>query len=283
MRLGAFPCIVAWAVLSFSPLAAAPKPADPSAIISLTSATMRLADGTGRTFIFPVAVGRPGSTPTGTFRTGTDPRNGADYVDARRDPPVYGGQPFVRLSIGKGIVDGTARRPYGIHGPITPSLIWGAATAGCIRMRPADLKIFYRIAKRHPGMAITLTKEADRPAIAAINKNERLGKCAGLRPLHPEPRGVVQGKLCTGAEQWFSLSLQAEQVLTLELNGDSRLRLELYGIRALTAVAGPVRNLSYRVPKAPKNRGARYIRVYLEDTAKADPADGAYGLTVRVH
>jgi|GEM_PF-6389726 lipoprotein-anchoring transpeptidase ErfK/SrfK len=96
---------------------------------------MRLRTGKDKVLLFPVSVGRPGLTPTGTFRTGADPKNRGDYVDARRDPPIYGGQPFVRLNIGKGIVDGTARRPYGIHGQITPSLIWGRVTAGCVRVR----------------------------------------------------------------------------------------------------------------------------------------------------
>jgi|GEM_PF-4397590 hypothetical protein len=133
---------------------------------------------------------------------------------------------------------------------------------GRLRSRPADLKAFYKVAKKNPGMAITFTEEEDRAGVARLVKKLGGGRCAGIRPLRPEPRGVIQDELCAGADHWYSVSLQAENELTLSLSGETRLRIELYGIRGLTAIAGPSRKLNYRVPKAEQNRGARYIRIY---------------------
>jgi hypothetical protein len=168
-----------------------------------------------------------------------------------------------------------ASQEYGLHGPVTPSLIWGAITAGCVRLRAADLKRVFAFARRHPGIAVRYTRA-------------RLVLPAAGRGVCPEAkRGVarltraslnrrVHGRVCGGVDRWFAVELQGGDVLEVELVQRGGLRLELYGIRAIsTVIRGSSAGLRFRVPLAKRNRGLRYLRLVA-------PPKGTVGFSLRV-
>ncbi len=198
----------------------------PRALVSLADATLRLDAGPGAPpRAFPVTVGvqldGQETSPVGTVRTGPDPRDPTYYVAARFDPLYHVGLPFLRLdrsaeaSGGAGRGAGARVQPYSIHGPVTPTLIWGRASRGCVRMRPVDLRLLYAFALRHPAMPITFTRGPDPEARrllrraagpAAAGAGPRGAPACdeaglGVRPLRRQPGGrPVHARNCGGVD-----------------------------------------------------------------------------------
>lgn len=254
------------------PLAAAARP---HAVISLDRATLRLERGPslGRR-VFPVGVGRWSQavprSPVGTWHTGPDPDDRAYYLPARWLPAFHRGHPFLRLEA-RGRVRSRREHPFGIHGPVTPTLIWGQVSGGCIRMRANDARELYRFAARHPGMPVRIIRGPDRVAGVPVRPDPvgpEVPGCpeaaVGARRLTRIQLGgqvLVHDRTCGGVDHWYALELQGGDVIAVSLAHSGRLRVELYGIRAISTVARGKRGLTFRVPLAPRNRGNRYLRV----------------------
>jgi hypothetical protein len=94
---------------------------------------------------FAVAVGKPGApTPRGRF-----------YLTAAWHPAeVLYGRWAIETSAGASITDWPGGGVIGIHGTDQPSLIGGAVSHGCIRMRNADILRLRRWAK--PGTRLRI-------------------------------------------------------------------------------------------------------------------------------
>ena len=256
--------------ITFTPSLAS-EPTKVQAVISSASATLRLSEKSGgkwRHRVFPVGVGRytPSGEkgPRGRFRTGRDARDRVYYEPARREPAFFRGLPFIRIDLPRMGKKGAVERPYGIHGPVTPSLIWGQVSAGCVRMRPMDLRLLYRVAQRHAPLAISFIGPRDRVAERELQSLLR-GNCPsgwGVRRLKRLPWGVaVHDRVCPGVDHWYAVPLQGGDHLVSSLNHSGGLRVELYGIRAISRIASGSFGLEHRVPVVQANRGARYLRV----------------------
>lgn len=108
--------------------------------------------GNGGDIVYPVAVGRPGKSWTGTTRIeGKYIRPGwAPPADIRRDKPslprvIPGGSP--RNPMGAAALTLAGGGDYAIHGTNTPNLIGQAVSYGCIRMRNQDVLDLYQRVK----------------------------------------------------------------------------------------------------------------------------------------
>lgn len=244
----------------------------PEIVVSLTSHVVSLRHPDGRTERFPAAVGRIHDGrrlgPKGRWYTGPDARDRTFYLPARRLPAFHRGLPFLRLSPVRlrprrsdPAYQRAASQEYGLHGPVTPSLIWGAITAGCVRLRAADLKRVFAFARRHPGIAVRYTRAAIASPAAPKGAcpESRFGATRMVRaPLSRR----IHGRVCGGVDRWFAVELQGGDVLEVELAQRGGLRVELYGIRAISEVTrGGATGLRYRVPLAKRNRGLRYLRI----------------------
>lgn len=259
-----------------------PAGAAPELVISLQQATLRLEPGNGQPRrVFPVGVGRQlpdgQASPAGAWTTGPDPRDRDDYIPLRHRPWFYRGLPFIRLEIPRREAAGDrARRPFGIHGPVTPTLIWGTVTAGCIRMRPADIFELYSFAVQHPRLRVRILRGPDRVAGAVVipsprgRRREACPEAAlGVRRVrHVRIRRPVTDRVCGGVDHWYALQLTAGNVIRVRLHHPGPLRVELYGIRAISTVTTGRRGFTYKVPLVRNNRGDRYLRV--TSTARAD-------------
>ncbi len=247
----------------------------PRIIISLQNATLRLEKGgeKGRR-VFPVSVGRlergAETTPTGTWHTGPDPRDRELYIPRRKLPAFHRGLPNLRLDLRGKVVDRRPSFPFGLHGPVTPTLIWGRASRGCVRMSARGIRALYRFAARHPSMPVTIIKGPDRVAG---------GKVATPDPVSPVVKGCPEtstgarrltrasvgegshGRICGGVDHWYALELSGGDHLAFSLEHGGGLKLELYGIRGISTVARGKAGFGYRVPLARNNRGDRYLRV----------------------
>ncbi|MCK5800179.1 MAG: L,D-transpeptidase [Deltaproteobacteria bacterium] len=169
---------------------------------------------------------------------------------------------------------------YGLHGPVTPSLIWGAVTAGCVRMRPLDLGRVFAFASKHPGTSIRYTRE-----VISLRRRARGSRAAasycpeatlGVRRLRAVSLGKpLHDRICGGVDHWFSVVLQGGEIVSVSLQHRGALRLELYGIRAISPVARGTWALRHYVLQKPMNRGARYLRVVA-------PAHGTWSYTLSV-
>lgn len=241
--------------------------------ISLASHTVRLVDDHGITRLFPAAVGRRTSDGRrlglrGTAHLGADVADPRFYAPARSAPKIYGGHPYLRL-------DGTAParrgrrteraaaqgRVFGIHGPITPSLVWGAVTAGCIRMRPADLAKVYDFAVGHPGLPVTISSKPD-PRARQLRAHLPGCDGRGVRPLgRLRGRDTRIERQCPGTDHWFAIELQGGDLLRVQADGGPPPKIELYGIRLISRVVGGRGEIELRVPHQRHNRGDRFLRV----------------------
>jgi hypothetical protein len=269
-------------------------------IISLGGATLRLEPGArGRRRVFPVAVGRLTPTgqagPLGTFRTGPDPRDREYYLPSRRLPAFHRGLPFLRLDLqraGDATGGRPARpsRPYGIHGPVTPTLIWGQVSRGCVRMRPRDLRLLYRTAVRHPAMRVTFVRGQDRVDGRAVRPDPvgpQQARCpeasTGVRRLGRLAVGrAVHDRVCGGVDHWYALSMAGGTALSAGLSHGGALSLELYGIKAISAIAAGRHGLQHRIPQARHNRGDRYLRVVAPGPRRGGARFFPYTLTVSI-
>jgi hypothetical protein len=255
--------------------ARAKRVSEPRIVISLDRSTLRLEPGSGKKRrVYPVAVGRrtPGGqkSPLGTWFTGPDPKDRELYLPSRREPAFHRGLPFLRLEIRRrGRRDPRRQeRPFGIHGPVTPTLIWGTVTAGCIRMRPGHIRDLYRFAVRHPGMPVRVIRGPDRLGGRILEPDpERRARpdcpesALGVRRLRRIRTGrPLHDRIC-GVDHWYALELSGGDLVSVRLIQDGDLRVELFGIRAISAILAGRGGFDYKVPKVTKNRGDRYIRV----------------------
>ena len=255
----------------------------PRVTISLEGATLRLQrTPRGRGEVYPVGVGREtplGRGPVGTFYTGPDPRDREFYLPARHEPAFHRGLPFLRIDLPLGGKQGIRERPFGIHGPVTPTLIWGTVSAGCVRMRDQDLRRLYATAVRHPRMPFHFIRELDRVAGRPVEVDRARHAPAtcpeaafGLRRLRRVAIDAdVHDRICGGVDHWYALELRGGDRLAVQLRHDGGLAVELYGIRAITTVAAGRFGLEHDVPLAHSNRGDRYLRVVADRGGKAVP------------
>ncbi len=246
----------------------------PRVVVSIEGATLRLERGArkGRV-VFPVSVGRleggEESTPLGTLYTGPDPGDTNLYIAKRTEPAFHRGLPALRLNLRRPSPPGVKHYPFGLHGPVTPTLIWGRASRGCVRMAAAHIRALYRFAARHPSMPVTVIRGMDRVDGAAVKPDRRPARVAscpeaavGARRLRRITVGAkARDRICGGVDHWYALELQGGDKVRLELQHGSKLRAELYGIRAISTVARGRSGFSYRVPLARNNRGDRFVRV----------------------
>lgn len=251
----------------------------PRIVVSVTGATLRLESGEGKSRIFPVGVGRLTDSgqegPLGTLLTGPDPRDRELYMPRRRLPAFHGGLPYLRLDRRRARGVDRDVRPFGIHGPVSPTLIWGRVSRGCIRMRPADIRRLYNVAARHPSMPVTFVRGLDRikgkpvtpsPVRAAVpGCPEAASGARRLRRLATNTQ--VHDRVCGGVDHWYSIQLEGGDVTSVRLKHSGGLRVELFGIRAISAIASGTRGFVHRIPLAPRNRGDRFVRITTTTTA----------------
>ena len=252
----------------------------PRVVVSLTGCTLRLETGKGQNRVFPVGVGRLTDRgqegPLGTLHTGPDPRDRDLYLPRRRLPAFHGGLPYLRLDRRKSSGAGKMFRPFGIHGPVSPTLIWGRVSRGCIRLRPADIRLLYGVAVKHPSMPVTFIRQLDRVGGRPVSPDPvrpPLPGCpeaaAGARKLRRLATGAqIHDRVCGGVDHWYSIPLQGGDVTSVRLRHGGGLRVELYGIRAISAIASGRRGFVHRIPLAHRNRGDRFVRVVASSGAR---------------
>lgn len=141
----------------------------PEVILSLDALTVHLFDRTTDfSRVYPAGVGVKDSrgesiTPTGHFATGDDPSHGWWYVPRRWTPEYFGGFPFLRITA----KNSKGYATYGLHGPITQTLIRGYVSHGCVRMAKNDIVEFFYLLRDHASTPITFQKEVERDASGA--------------------------------------------------------------------------------------------------------------------
>lgn len=284
--LGAAARIIALALLALL-LAAAPGRAKPHqagragagdgprVVISLERQTLRLErGGKGGRVVFPVGLGRWTAAeirgPRGTLFTGPDPTDRRFYLPKRNEPAFHRGLPFLRLDAPIKTPHGPGRRSlWGIHGPVTPTLVWGRVSAGCVRLQPEALAEVYRVALRHPRMPVTFLRGPDRVGGKLMRPTPRGAAprtcpeaALGVRRLRRiRPGEPHRHRVCGGVDHWFALELSGGDLVNVRLEHRGKLRVELYGIRAISSVARGKHGFAYRVPAVHNNRGDRLVRV----------------------
>lgn len=245
----------------------------PRVVVSVTGSTLRLVTGQGKSRVFSVGVGRLTDSgqegPLGTLYTGPDPRDRELYLPSRSLPAFYGGLPYLRLDRRRVRGVGKVVRPFGIHGPVSPTLIWGLVSRGCIRMRPADIRRLYKVAARHPSMPVTFVRGVDRVRGKPVTPSPVRAPVAGCpeaslgaRRLRRLATGThIHDRVCGGVDHWYSIHLEGGDVTSVRLKHSGGLRVELFGIRAISAIASGTRGFVHRIPLAPRNRGDRFVRI----------------------
>jgi hypothetical protein len=141
---------------------------------------------------------------------------------------------------------------------VTPTLIWGKVSAGCIRLRPKHIRELFRFARRHPRIRVQIIRGLDRVNGRPVELSE--GGVKRLRRLRVGG-AVVHDRVREGVDHWFALELRGGDAITVTLTHKGALRAELYGIRAISTVTNGKYGFSYLVPQVQKNRGNRYLRV----------------------
>ena len=257
--------------------------------------TLRVETAAGRR-VFPVAVGRllpdGGERAIGRFQTGSDPHDRRFYLPARREPAFHRGLPFLRLARRAGAKVAASlvgdAEVFGIHGPVTPTLIWGRVSAGCIRMAPRHLRWLYGYAIRHPGLELLVTPDLDqvggRTVMPSSDRPPQPG-CPearlGVRRLRRAPFGTPQhDRVCGGVDHWWAMELKGGETLRVQLQHAGALRAELFGLRGISEVARGRLGFQHVVPVAPRNRGDRYLRITRDGVA--DPAGDAQPYTLEL-
>ncbi|MBA3395287.1 MAG: L,D-transpeptidase [Deltaproteobacteria bacterium] len=146
-----------------------PRLVAPEIIVSLDGLTVHLFDRTtGFQAVYPAGVGTKNSagrsiTPTGHFATGSNSADSWWYVPRRTVPDYFGGFPFLRLTAQNR--DGA--NTYGLHGPITETLIRGYVSHGCVRMAADDIIRLFWMVKPHTHVPVTIQREVERDAAGA--------------------------------------------------------------------------------------------------------------------
>ena len=139
-----------------------PELTSPEIIVSLDGLTVHLFDrDTGFQAVYPAGPGvlehGKSITPTGHFATGADSSDPWWYVARRTVPAYFAGLPFLRLTA----VNQDGANTYALHGPITPQLIRGYVSHGCVRMAPHDIIDVFWMVKSHPSTPVTIQTEVE--------------------------------------------------------------------------------------------------------------------------
>jgi hypothetical protein len=169
----------------------------PEIVVSLAGLTVHLFDrSTGFSAVYPAGPGvlsaKTGRsiTPTGHFRTSADVGDRWYYTPARWFPAYFDGLPFLRIDAKNS--DGQAT--YGLHGPITSTLIRGYVSHGCVRMAADDVVDLFWMIKDHPRTPVTIQQEVEldalgepvdvgtTPALYEVGDAIRFGASVGPRP-----------------------------------------------------------------------------------------------------
>ena len=268
--------------------------AGPTIWISHGSSTLRFSreaeSGRRHDVVFPVGLNRRGSgklQPLGHLRTGANPADRRFFDPQRSAPWFHRGYPFVRLDRQTGWRGKRPLRPYGIHGPITPTLIWGPVSAGCVRMRPADLRRFFTLSRRYPNAKVIAMHARDRRAEAVLSRKGSAKDCPeatlGVRRLETIGDGAQRvDRVCGDVDHWYAVQLQRGDHLGVVLHHDGNLALELYGIRAISPVSGGRFSLHHTVPLAQYNRGPRYLRIFVPVARRKTTGTVSYSLHLRL-
>jgi hypothetical protein len=252
----------------------------PQVVVSLESGTLRVETGAGRR-VFPVGVGRllpDGKEPAlGLFYTGPDPRDSRYYLAARHLPAFHRGLPFLRLDRRSGANPELAGESlFGIHGPVTPTLIWGRVSAGCIRMQPHHLRWLYRFAVQHPVLQVRVLPGPDLldgQAVSPPPERAAPADCpeasAGLRRLRRAALGgYLHDRICGGVDHWYAVELKGGERLRARIQHRGALRVELFGLRGISQVAAGRFGFEHTIPPSYRDRGDRYLRI-------TDTSDGS--------
>lgn len=159
-----------------------PALVSPEIIVSLKGLTVHLFDReTGFSAVYPTGPGVLGSngrsiTPTGHYKTGSNASDSWWFAPRRTSPAYFGGLPFLRLTVRNSAGVNT----YGLHGPITKTLIRGYVSHGCMRMAAQDIINMFWMVKRATNGAnapVTIQQEIE---IDAAGKAVDVGKKAKL-------------------------------------------------------------------------------------------------------
>jgi hypothetical protein len=172
---------------------------------------------------------------------------------------------------------------------VTPSLIWGRVSAGCVRMQEPDLRLLFQVARRHPSMSVAFLGDPDRVdgrIVEPDRTHPALPGCdeaaLGVRRMTPlvSERGDVHDRICGGVDHWYSLGVENGDLVSVDLRHAGDLRVELYGARAISAVASSIHGLDHRIsPGEGSGRSERYLRV---TSTGPTSAFSPYTLRVRV-
>ena len=223
--------------------------------------------------IVPVGIGRVRQGryggPEGTWYLGPDPADRNFFSPHRSLPAYHRGAAYLRLlrvplarRAGPASYRQALLQPLAIHGPVTPSLIWGDVSAGCIRLRPKDLRSVYAFALRHPSAPVYFHRQ---PQPLDRGKGDSPAFCSergpGIRRLQRLPLGHPHHDRSCGVDHWYSISIQGGDRIAISLRHRGSLRVELFGIRAISAIAGGTHGFAHRLPFARNSQGPRYLRV----------------------
>jgi hypothetical protein len=136
-------------------------------------------------------------------------------------------------------------------------------------MKPSDIKELYSYALQHPHMLVKVIRGADRirgQLVAPVREGPSIPGCLEaslgvlkLQTIHSDQ--PLNRRVCGGVDHWYAIDLKGGDVLHVRLAHAGLLRVELFGIRGISAIVGSKDTIHYKVPLAPQNRGARYLRV----------------------
>jgi hypothetical protein len=147
-----------------------PALTSPEVIISLEQLTVHLFDrATGFSRVYPAGVGVLDSTgnsitPDGHFRTSPNLADAWWYIPRRTSPSYFAGLPFLRIDARNSRGENT----YGLHGPITETLIRDYVSHGCVRMEREDIIDLYYLVNAHALTPVTLQREPELDAAGAL-------------------------------------------------------------------------------------------------------------------
>jgi len=152
---------------------------------------------------------------------------------------------------------------------VTPTLIWGRVSAGCIRMQPHHLRWLYGFALRHPGLPLRvlpgpdlLDGEAVSPPAERAAPPDCPEAGLGVRRLRRAALGsYLHDRICGGVDHWWAVELKGGERLRARVQHGGALQVELYGLRGISPVAAGRFGFEHSVPLTYRDRGDRYLRI----------------------
>ena len=140
-----------------------PELVAPEIIVSLDGLTVHLFDReTGFNAVYPAGVGMKDSrgrsvTPHGHFKTSSNIADTWWYVARRTNPEYFAGFPFLRVTAR----NSKGQNTYGLHGPITETLIRGYVSHGCVRMESQNIIDLFWMVRDHANTPVTIQTEVE--------------------------------------------------------------------------------------------------------------------------